>query len=336
MSIWVWFIIAGAGILLVTLIAIVTYLLGKRRGVQLGYADPMKRPDENKERVKQYISVLRPFLPVRMLACLQIQEREIPPEQLCDQRADVTAALLCGGHSFVEHSVSLGKYSSDEIYDELNRMLAVVVPTVLENNGALEGVKDGLFRALFMDEPERALRSAINVMDSFKENLIPIGLSYGRLSIGIVGHDERMSIITISSCARVGESLRTLAERFYAVILATGEYVKQIHEFDRKFNSRLMGVIHYEEDDRTDEVYDVFDGDPVDRRNRKRKTKMLFEKGIQLFLSRQFSESRGYCIEVLKADHEDTAARHYLFLCDTYQKLDKEQADEADIFLLSI
>jgi len=130
--------------------------------------------------------------------------------------------------------------------------------------------------------------------------------------------------------------LRAKADEYYANILSTGEYVKQIREFDKKFNSRFLGILYYKDSDQMDEIYDIFDGDPVERRNRKRKTKMLFEKGVRLYAERRFAESRGYFIEVLKADHEDAAARHYLFLCDTYQKLDSEKAKEVDICLLNL
>ncbi|MBQ4463241.1 MAG: hypothetical protein II915_02370 [Eubacterium sp.] len=333
MQFWDWMIIAGSLVLLLVIIAIVMYALGKRKGIQLGYAEPMKRKNDE-EHIRQYIETLRPFLPLRMLGDLKIIEREIPPDKLCDQRADVTATVMCGGHPVTGSIVT--EHSTDEIYDEINKTLNVVFPAIADNHGSLEVVKDGLFRVLFLEEPESALRSAILAMDTLKDQSISFGLTYGLLSVGIVGNQNRMQIITLSSSAMVGEMLRAKADEYYANILSTGEYVKQIREFDKKFNSRFLGILYYNDSDQTDEIYDIFDGDPVERRNRKRKTKMLFEKGVRLYTERRFAESRGYFIEVLKADHEDAAARHYLFLCDTYQKLDSEKAKEVDICLLNL
>ena len=333
MQFWDWMIIAGSGVLLLVIIAIVMYALGKRKGIQLGYAEPMKRKNDE-EHIRQYLGTLRPFLPLRMLGGLRIIEREIPPDKLCDQRTDVTATVMCGGHPITGSFVT--EHSTDEIYDEINKTLNVVFPAIVDNHGSLEVVKDGLFRVLFLEEPESALCSAILAMDTLKDQSIYFGLTYGLVSVGIVGNPDRMQIITLSSSAVVAEMLREKADEYYANILSTGEYVKQIREFDKKFNSRFLGILYYKDSDQTDEIYDIFDGDPVERRNRKRKTKMLFEKGVRLYTERRFAESRGYFIEVLKADHEDAAARHYLFLCDTYQKLDSEKAKEVDICLLNL
>ena len=176
MQFWDWMIIAGSGVLLLVIISIVMYALGKRKGIQLGYAEPMKRKNDE-EHIRQYIETLRPFLPLRMLGSLKIIEREIPPDKLCDQRTDVTATVMCGGHPVTGSFVT--EHSTDEIYDEINKTLNVVFPAIADNHGLLEVVKDGLFRVLFLEEPESALRSAILAMDILKDQSISFGLTYG-------------------------------------------------------------------------------------------------------------------------------------------------------------
>ena len=80
-------------------------------------------------------------------------------------------------------------------------------------------------------------------------------------------------------------------------------------------------------------IFDIFDGDTTDIRNRKRKTRMLFEKGVRLFMAREFAEARSYFIEVLKADRDDKAAREYVFLCDKYYSLPPDRVEEATIYI---
>lgn len=334
MNTWIWIAIGAVGVLIFVIWSVVMYHKGKKKGQTLVYADPMRRKDDD-ESTRRYLTALRPFIPERLLSCLNIREGILAGEELVEQRADVTAAFLCGGRSTLSKNESVTS-DADAVFDGLNRMFSVVVPAVTEYDGAVESVQDGVFRSLFFDRPESALRAAVTVSDETDNGYLSLGLSYGIFSVGIVGYADRMEITSISTYTHVGEFLRESANKLYATILATGEFVKHIPDYDKKFNSRLLGKIHYSGMDDSDEIYDVFEGDQVDQRNKKRKTKMLFEKGVRLFWDKEFAEARGYFVEVLKADHDDSAARHYLFLCDTYQKRTEDNQDEVDIYLLRV
>ena len=72
-------------------------------------------------------------------------------------------------------------------------------------------------------------------------------------------------------------------------------------------------------------IYDVFDGDEKDTRNRKRQTKMLFEKGVLLFSEQNYQEARQHFIEVLKTDRMDKAAKEYVYLCEWYLNESEEK-----------
>ena len=69
-----------------------------------------------------------------------------------------------------------------------------------------------------------------------------------------------------------------------------------------------------------EKIYDVFDGDDNDMRNRKRQTRMVFESGIQLYTEQKFEEARQHFIEVLKSDRYDLAAKEYVYRCEEYTR----------------
>ena len=76
-------------------------------------------------------------------------------------------------------------------------------------------------------------------------------------------------------------------------------------------------------------LYDVFEGDAVEVRNKKRKSKMVFEKGVDLFAKQKLPEARQHFIEVLKMAPGDKAAKYYLLRCDQYLS----SACERNIFI---
>ena len=68
-------------------------------------------------------------------------------------------------------------------------------------------------------------------------------------------------------------------------------------------------------------VYDYFDGDSNDIINLKKQTKVIFEQGVDYYLSKDFYSARRCFIEVLKEYKNDKASKEYLILCDKYYKM---------------
>ena len=75
----------------------------------------------------------------------------------------------------------------------------------------------------------------------------------------------------------------------------------------------------------------MFDGDPVEVRNQKRRTKTAFEKGVKVFAEGDFPQARVCFIEVLKTDQQDLAARRYVHLCE--KNLEARERGQADIYI---
>ena len=63
-------------------------------------------------------------------------------------------------------------------------------------------------------------------------------------------------------------------------------------------------------------IYDVFDSDPTDSKYSKRRSRIAFETGVDLFLQGKYAQARSYFIELLKLDRNDVTAKRYVFMCD--------------------
>ena len=284
-----------------------------------------------KEQSKKKEEIQNAMLPMRLL---QLFGQEDYEKIAIGEERTIQAAVM----SFNLHGFSniVRSRNTEEIFGLVNKVLEYVVQAVLYQNGEIDKFLKAGLTALYLNEEERALRTAISVCEALNQkNIIDasysMGLSYGEVMAGIVGHEKRFGMLTISETTGIAEFLQELGEKYGARIIISGSLKKQISDFEKRYNSRYLGNIYLKVSGIMEEIYEVYDGDaPVDK-NAKRKTRLLFEKGVELFQERRFYDAQLHFIEVLKANRMDGAAREYLYLCNQYQ--DKEDIFNVPVYL---
>ncbi len=212
----------------------------------------------------------------------------------------------------------------NEVFASINQMLGKALPAVSSHGGVAEGFAGGGLTALFFDQYEPALTAAVSIFENLhamkgedrEYETVAAGICEGTVMIGVVGHGERMAVLTLSQAKEFAGFLRSIGYRYYARILVTEDFLRRIPDSAMKFNYRFLGSIRVLSSGDIKRIYDVFDGDIVEVRNRKRKTRMVFEKGVELFAQEKLLEARQHFIEVMKLDVADRAARSYLLRCD--------------------
>lgn len=257
------------------------------------------------------------MLPCRLLQLFK--QGELEKLQIGEQKS-VKAAVL--SYNIPGFAGIVRQQSAEEIFCFVNKSLNLVVPCILYQEGEIDEYVDAGLSAFFLSEPERALCCAVSVCDALNQasirELYSIGLTYGDIMVGMVGHERRFETLTISETTGLAEFLQELAVRFRARILVTGSLKEQIPDFDKSYNSRYLGSIYLKTARLNEEIYDVYDGDEPADKNGKRKTRLLFGKGVELFQNKNFEDARLHFIEVLKANRMDGAAKEYLYLCNRY------------------
>lgn len=276
-------------------------------------------------------SIYRRFLPTELLHMAGSQDAPTEPKGMA---AVILNGYITGFRELI-HDTPMR-----EVYHLINQTMSFCVPQIEKNKGVIHRFQDAGVSALFMEQMEDGLDAAIGICEEIIQlsewehyRNFAIGLCYGFVMVGIVGHGERLSVLTLSSYTGLGEFLCENAPRYYARILAAESYVSKVCDFRKRYNCRLLGTIYIRDRQCMEKVYDIYDGDEAAVRNKKRKTKMLFEKGVRLFLDGRFGESRTCFIEVLKADRDDRAAREYIFLCDKYSSMAPQEIEAERICL---
>lgn len=211
---------------------------------------------------------------------------------------------------------------TEEVFASINGMLGRVLPVISSQGGLTDSFEGGGLSALFTDSGDQALTAAvsmqeeINAMGNEEYATVTAGLTRGLVMIGVVGHEERMTILLLSEAKEFAGFLRAVGYGYYARILVTKDLLDSMGEGALRFNSRILGKIYIRSKNCSVTVCDVFDGDKVEIRNKKRRTRIVFEKGVELFWAEKLEQARQHFVEVLKLDAADKAAAFYLLRCD--------------------
>lgn len=256
----------------------------------------------------------RRFLPMELLELLGVQGDFLTYQDILMRQQELWTVIfhadVAGFSEFVR------EMQTSEAYLYINEMLSCSIPRINDNGGIIDTIHGAGVVALFADCMRGGIDAAIAVCEAVKDRRYSVGLCYGPVIVGVVGSGSRLAVQTLSAYTGLGSFLQQLGPKYYARILAVGSYTDRVEDFERKYNHRMLGYIYIKNANRAEKIFDIFDGDEAAVRNRKRRTKMLFEKGVLFFTRREFAEARTYFIEVLKADRDDRAAREYVFLCD--------------------
>lgn len=242
-------------------------------------------------------------------------------EMLNCQKSIAAAVLYANMTDFPDVIQSL---EAREIFRFINTILAKLLPVIEQNGGEADSFSDAGVTALFSRDYRSALVCAISMCQEinmlkdpdFNFSRFAVGVCYGSVMIGAVGDGKSYSTLTISEYTGLAKYLQSIAGKYYSRILITAGYAELIDDFTRRFNSRAVGYVYLTKLNKYEKLYDVFDGDTLEVRNKKRKTKLMFEKGVGLFAERKYDEARLHFVEVLKADRQDQAAKEYVYLCE--------------------
>lgn len=270
-----------------------------------------------------------------------IGKKSILEVNLGDQKNEEITICSMETQNFEE---AVRELPTDEILNYMNDVLDVLIPAVSNEQGIIKNFSNAGLTAFYTESAERALSSAISAcqeMDAtnlgekygpFHKPVISAGITYGPAMIGIAGHEERLEATTVSEYTAMAGYLRRIAPVYHVRILITAKAAGQIKEFHKNYHSRFLGLLHNKAADTLEKLYDVFDGDWEEEKALKKKTKELFEQGVNYFCARDFYHARLAFIEVLKQFPKDAAARSYLYLCDQYCQ--SPSAEERDVCLV--
>lgn len=279
------------------------------------------------------------FVPVEVFRILQ--KVDVTQIRLGDYRETILSVLSMEIRDFDKISSEM---ESRQLFSFINRIYREAVPAIQKREGVIGEYYKGGFSAFYQSSCQNVLDSAIVICQHFhevrrqmeREGLrcpeLGFGISHGTVMLGIVGDEDRLSTSMLSDQITAAEHLKSVAWKYHSQILMTGTAAAQVPDFSERYSSRFIGILRFKNSGKTEEIYDVYDGDSIEDRERKTLTRDKFEEGVRKFLAREFYEARLCFVEVLKLYRFDYAAREYLYLCNCIYQ-DENAAKEANTYI---
>ena len=265
-----------------------------------------------------------PFVPLQLIRLLD--REDVRTLELGDERCFPASVLSLG----VPNPERLrADMSAEELYGFMGRAYELMLPPLNQEGGTAERFVEGGLSVLFSQNSEGCLRAAVSAMKALgqaklciDEEQIPFtaGITFGQIRLAVVGSHERMEIVAVSYMIRLAEYLKKMARRYGCRILTTKETIAQAEDYFSSFRSRRLGLLYVDEEQRVEQIYEIYEADEPESLAAKDQTKKWFEAGVDLFEKGKWAEARGEFARVLEHSGEDLAAGRYFYLCDRYME----------------
>jgi len=302
-----------------------THLALKKAGDALKYQNRVLE-QKVKERTSDLVDLntrLERFVPKEFISLLG--RKSILDINLGDQVHQEMTVMFADIREWSNLSESM---TPQENFQFLNTYLSYVAPVINGRNGFIDQYYGDGVMALFPVSPDDAVTAAIDMhraVDAFneqrhKEGLKPIGigvgLHMGDLMLGIIGNRERMQGSVVSDAVNLAARLEGLTRIYGSSITLSEPTLKRLK--GRNYRHRFVDKVQVKGKTEIVSVHEVFDGDSPSMSKLKEQTKGEFEKGLDAYYARKFSEASVSFDRVLQQDPEDKAALIYLKRCAQY------------------
>jgi signal transduction histidine kinase/class 3 adenylate cyclase/ActR/RegA family two-component response regulator len=289
-------------------------------GFRSGANDYLKKPfsrDELKSRIQTHLSnrVYGRFVPQHFLQFLQ--KTSIADIGLGNHVSRDMTVMFSDIRGFATISETM---TPQENFDFINDYLQRVSPEIRINQGFIvKYLGDGMM-AIFPRCAEDAIAAGIAKLhqvhglnrdrDGLDPIAIGIGIHYGPMMVGIVGESQRMQCDAFSDNVNLTARIEGLT-KFYGVSMIISEQVVAQLGDALPYQMRKLGQVMVQGRQQPLMIYEIFDADPVELRDRKAATLALFELGIDAYESAHFVEAQVYFQRVLHQNPNDRPAQLY-------------------------
>ncbi len=205
----------------------------------------------------------------------------------------------------------------------INAYLSRMEPAITENQGFIDKYIGDAIMALFGGSADDAVKAGISMLERLADyNLtrqrperppitIGIGINTGDLMLGIVGGQHRMDSTVISDAVNLASRMEELSKR-YGIPLLISEHTFFRLADPNEYSFRVIDRVAVKGKSERVSVFEIFDAEPPELRQKKIKYKTLFEKALTLYYLQDFSAATQQFKVYLELLPTDQVAQIYL------------------------
>jgi len=266
------------------------------------------------------------FVPRQFLQLLD--KKSVVDIQLGDQVQQEMSVLFSDIRDFTALSESM---TPQENFNFINAYLSRMEPVIIENQGFIDKYIGDAIMALFSGSADDAVKAGIAMLQRLTQYneycaksgcmaiQIGIGINTGSLMLGTVGGKNRMDGTVISDAVNLTSRLESLT-KVYGVSLLISHHTLARLQNPMEYRIRFIDKVKVKGKSQAVAVFEVFDGDEREMKERKLATKAVFEEGLFLYHQQAIREAAQRFEAVLNLNSRDTVAQIYLARCQPIKK----------------
>ncbi len=283
--------------------------------------------NESYSQLEQLNQTFKRFVPEQFLQ--KILSWQSDSFQVGMGKEEPLSILFADIRSYTTH---VEKMSPQENFDFLNHLFTHLEPAITNNHGFIDKFIGDAIMALFdgKQSTDHVVQAAIDIqkiLDSYnqerEEKKLPaiqlgIGIDTGPVMVGTLGSPSRVTSTVIGDHVNLSSRLEGLTKRFHVDILISHHTYTSLTW--NKYNIREVDVVKVRGRSESVAIYEVFDSDPEDLKQKKQNIQPTLSKGIYLYNERKFKEALDQFIQCLQILPEDGVALSYIKRCQYFQK----------------
>ncbi len=266
-------------------------------------------------------NIFEKFVPTQFIK--RIGKDGIHTIKLGNVETGVVSILFCDICSF---TTMAEKMKPDEVFKFLNSYLGYMQPPISNNGGFIDKFIGDAIMALFDAEENQCQKTVMAAVEmqkvlkkynkyrsslNYQSIAIRIGIHHGNVIIGTVGSSERMDSTAIGDSVNLASRLEGLNSLYGTSILISDTVFNNLAD-PSQFCIRKIGRVMVKGKTQAVTIYEIFDEDLLEIKNKKIKYHHQYQKALELFTEGHFQEALTIFRNYIKDFPEDTAALFYI------------------------
>lgn len=214
----------------------------------------------------------------------------------------------------------------EENFQFVNDYFSQVSPAICENDGFVDKYMGDALMALFSNKADDAIESALGVLrrleiynqERKEKGLtaieIGIGINTGNLMVGTVGETNRMENTVISDAVNIAARVEGLTKTYRVPLLITQQTLNKLAN-PSAYAIRMLEQVKVKGKSQPITIYEVFENDPPELKQRKIDNQPLFEQAIAQFELYCFEKAEVLFQQCLLQNPQDYVLQNYIDRC---------------------
>jgi len=221
------------------------------------------------------------------------------------------------------------KMKTADTVNFLNDFFGRMLPNIQDNGGFIDKYIGDAILALFPGAVDYTLKGAVDMyleLNRLNEERsisgappirMGIGIDYGEVILATIGHSDRMETTVIGDTVNLASRVENLTKTYGVSLIVTNHFYRQLKRKE-SLNIREIDQVRVRGKEQTVLLYEVFDVDPPETIENKKRIDTQFRQGLQAYRDGRFEEALKLFRLCSHICPTDTVTALYIQRCERY------------------